>query len=207
LPLTKRGEDQAYSVGQSLQKIIGGGEVRFYVSSLWRTRQTFLHIQKSFQNISYYEDPRLREQEWSTNLESTSEYRDILEEYRNNYGSFYYRFHNGGESCSDVFNRLSDFMNTLYRDFESSEFPDNVIIISHGMTMRVFLMRFFHCSVEEFESWRNPKNCQYYHLKLENEKYSLTTPLSIYKKSKHNYKFDWGNNTQFSTSKLPIINT
>lgn len=207
LELTEKGREQADNVGKELSKIIPNNEsVHFYVSSLWRTRQTFLQIQKYFNNYSYYEDPRLREQEWCTNLESTEEYRELIEEYRDNYGSFYYRFIKGGESCADVYDRVSDFLNTLYRDFEKPDFPRNVIIVSHGMAIRVFLMRFFHCSVEEFETWRNPKNCEYFKLELNEatDKYTLVTPLKIYLPI-HKYQFDWKEFKSFSTKKLPTI--
>ncbi|MCP4351656.1 MAG: histidine phosphatase family protein [Desulfobacterales bacterium] len=34
------------------------------------------------------------------------------------------------------------------------------LIITHGVLLRLFLMRWFHWSVEEFENLKNPKNCQ-----------------------------------------------
>lgn len=36
----------------------------------------------------------------------------------------------------------------------------NLVIVSHGVTMRVFLMRWFKWTVEQFENLRNPKNCE-----------------------------------------------
>ena len=35
----------------------------------------------------------------------------------------------------------------------------NVLIVSHGLTIRCFVMRFMHLSVEQFESLANPQNC------------------------------------------------
>jgi broad specificity phosphatase PhoE len=34
----------------------------------------------------------------------------------------------------------------------------NVVIVTHGLTMRLFCMRWFHWSVEYFESLENPVN-------------------------------------------------
>jgi broad specificity phosphatase PhoE len=131
----------------------------FYISPLWRTRLTFEHIAKHFDKEQYRwkEDPRLREQEWG-------HFRDLkaniqIDAERNKFGTFYYRIKDG-ESCADVYDRVSDFMHTMYRDFEKQTFPKNVVIVSHGMTIRLFLMRWFHWTVEEFETLRNPKNAE-----------------------------------------------
>lgn len=33
------------------------------------------------------------------------------------------------------------------------------VIVTHGMTIRCFVMRFLHLTVEQFESMHNPDNC------------------------------------------------
>ena len=129
IQLTDKGKQQALDIGTKLKEIISEETVQFYVSPMWRTRQTYAYIRKSFPSIypdiyKYYEDPRLREQEWGMSMEG---YRHKLEEYRDSYGHFYYRFRDGGESCADVFDRASDFLNTMHRDFEKRDFPHNAI--------------------------------------------------------------------------------
>jgi broad specificity phosphatase PhoE len=193
LELTDLGKQQATDVGIRLWEIIEGSSIQFYVSPFWRTRQTYLGIRKSFSaNIcKFYEDPRLREQEWGNRVDEDgmSRFDEKIEEYRDSYGHFYYRFRDGGESCADVFDRVSDFMSTLFRDFQKKDFPRNVVIVTHGMTMRLFLMRWFHSSVEEFETWGNPLNCGYYLLEREeDEKYILQTPLRVHK-IRHEFQF------------------
>ena len=199
LTLTDKGHQQAEDVGKKLREIIGWDQsIQFYVSPFWRTRQTYLGIRKSFpiidhQMYRYYEDPRLREQEWGQNMGDRGDvgFQEKIEEYRDSYGHFYYRFRDGGESCADVFDRVSDFMGTLFRDFEKKNYPRNVIIVTHGMTMRLFLMRWFHCSVEEFESWGNPVNCGYYLLERgEEEKYRLLTSIRTHK-LRHEWQFKY----------------
>jgi broad specificity phosphatase PhoE len=168
--------------------------VQYYVSPFWRTRQTYLGIKKYLTPSveKYYEDPRLREQEWSSKLREDG-FMHEAEDERDSYGHFYYRF-DGGESCADVFDRVSDFMNTMHRDFQKQDFPRNVIIVSHGMTMRLFLMRWFHVPVEEFEVWANPKNAELLILERQaDEKYNLVTPMRIHK-IKHSFQFPWGDN-------------
>lgn len=196
LQLTEKGHGQAYEAGVKINSIVGPSQsVQFYVSPFWRTRQTYAEIRKSFLSheflYRYYEDPRIREQEWGQNMDATREvgFSDKMEEYRDSYGHFYYRFRDGGESCADVFDRVSDFMGTMFRDFKKRDFPNNVIIVTHGMTMRLILMRWFHCSVEEFETWGNPLNAEFYLLERgDAEKYKLVTPLRTHK-LRHPFQF------------------
>lgn len=206
LQLTKLGHTQASEAGDAISKLIGKQSVQYYVSPFWRARQTYLGIKrKNISNRSiYYEDPRIREQEWNQKLGSREGYRDNEELERDLYGHFYYRF-NGGESCADVYDRMSDFMGTMFRDFQKKKFPRNAVVVTHGMTMRLFLMRWFHTSVEEFEMWSNPKNGEYFLLNLgDDDKYKLVTPLRTHV-IKHSYQFPWGDDLNHFTfpHKLP----
>jgi len=213
--LTNTGDGEAVAVGEDMSNIIGDESVQFYVSPFWRTRQTYRGIRQSFPKhpnkygiYKYYEDPRLREQEWTGKLPPKG-FDMSMERERDAYGHFYYRF-KGGESCADVFDRVGGFLNTLFRDFEKNDFPENCIIVTHGMAMRLLLMRWFHVSVEQFELWRNPKNCEYFLLELQNDgKYKLMTPLRIYAKRTHNFQFDYeGNKHLFPVAhSLPYVIT
>lgn len=207
LPLTELGHQQADEAGKTFQTLIGSEFVQVYGSPFWRSRETFIEFSKYLQITGYYEDPRLREQDWGQTMESREDYDEKIEEYRDHYGHFYYRFLEGGEACVDVFDRMSLFMDTLWRDFQKDQFPGHVIINTHGMTLRLFIMRWFHCTVEEFETWGNPRNCQIYHMKLNSktEKYELLTPMRTHK-LRHNFQFNWGDHSNFGTRKVPVIN-
>lgn len=189
LPLTAAGKQQASDRGRQLQAdVFQNGAVACYCSPYFRTRQTLDHAKAHFYVSYEYYDPRLREQEWGTSL---SGFREDWELERDSYSVFYWRFPNG-ESCADVFDRISSFNNTLHRDFEKPEFPRNALISTHGMTARLFLMRWFHWSVEQFELLANPENCGYYHLQLNKltNKYDLITPPRVHSKPKHEFKYD-----------------
>lgn len=188
LHLTEKGRRQAHDVGKKLREVIDPWEtVKFYVSPFWRARETYLEIVKWFHKSFLdptYEDPRLREQEWGHT--SGMAYSGQYEKERDAYGHFYWRFPNG-ESCADVFDRMSDFIQTLHRDFQKENFAGNIVIVNHGMGMRLFLMRWLHYTVEEFEKIGNPENCGMYILELQdNDKYKLVTPLR-----QHELKHDW----------------
>ncbi|CAG1017016.1 putative phosphoglycerate mutase [Anaerolineales bacterium] len=159
LKLTPAGIQQAKQAGMQIRELLGNESVYVYLSPFFRTRETFQHIRESINSniVKTIEDPRIREQDWG-HLRHPDENKGITEE-RDNFSTFYYRIPDG-ESGADVYDRVSSFFNTLHRDFEKTNFPENVLIVSHGMAMRLFLMRWFHWSVEEFENLRNPKNCQ-----------------------------------------------
>jgi broad specificity phosphatase PhoE len=186
--LTDKGKGQALEAGLKVKALVDEvsliGRIWFYCSPFYRTRQTCQGLTKSFEAIKtkVIEDPRLREQEHTPRILKGEDYdMDSVSQERDDYGHFYYRFE-GGESCADVYDRVSDFLGTLYRDFEKREFPDVCCIVSHGMTNRVFLMRLLKYTVEEFEFLRNPCNCGMFILNRDDErgKYKLSEPPRRY---------------------------
>lgn len=188
LELTPTGLEQAYKAGVEIKNIIQDQSVFFYVSPMWRTRSTFEQIMKSFKNsnFKYIEEPRIREQEWG-HLRERNESLEI-EAQRDAYGTFYFRIPHG-ESAADVFDRVSDFLGTLHRDFDKADYPENVVIITHGMTIRLFLMRWFHWTVEEFELLANPANCEIIVLeKNDTDKYTLNKDMRKYSHVYHPYQ-------------------
>ena len=177
LLLTLKGVQQANDAGAELSKLVGDENMEFYVSPLFRTKQTFQQIAKNFpeEQYTWKEEPRLREQEWG-HLRSLEQCHAVDKE-RDAYGTFYFRIPDG-ESAADVYDRVSDFFNTLFRDFAKNNFPQNAVMITHGMTIRLFLMRWFHYIVTEFEELCNPPNCGIIVMELqENGKYQLITQL------------------------------
>lgn len=197
LNLTELGRTQAKDAGKFLIEnyLTDDPEnTQFYVSPFFRTRETFECIASAYSNpteLQYKEDPRLREQEWG-HCKPVVE-NDRINRERDEYGQFYFRIADG-ESGADVFDRVSDFMSTMYRDFEKDDFPANVVIVTHGLSIRLFLMRWFHLTVEEFEDLANPDNCEcivmtrkepgFSHL---NKKYKLLKPLKSHAAS-HGYQ-------------------
>ena len=122
------------------------------------------------------EEPRLREQDWA-NFQIAGDIED-QKELRNAYGHFFYRFREG-ESGSDVYDRISSFMETLYRHWSKPDYAPNALFVTHGLTMRLFCMRWFHWSVEYFESLNNPDNAEVRTLlRTDRGKYELDKPFT-----------------------------
>ena len=119
------------------------------------------------------------------------------------YGTFFFRFPDGeshppssvhplnpdflilGESGLDVYTRITDFIATMHRDFSNDNIMRdgnvNMIVVTHGLALRLFLMRWFlvrivHATIEsppdiyfpcvqytvqDFEQTINPTNGGY----------------------------------------------
>lgn len=153
IALTEEGTDQAYLLGkkfteEQLKKSI------IYCSPYHRTRQTLFYLCKGAgtdrSKLTVYEDPLLREMEFGY----TEKENQLIK--REHYGWFYFRY-TDGESPADVYNRVTMFIDSMMRQSKRKE-NDDFIIISHGMTIRVLVMRFLHLTVEQFTSLDNPDN-------------------------------------------------
>jgi len=177
LNLTSKGIKQSQKAGNEIKQIIGQESIYVYVSPYFRTRQTLQYLKEGISgNIAkVIEDPRIREMDWG-HLRHPDE-NDEIAKRRDEYSTFYYRVLDG-ESGADVFDRVSTFLETMYRDFRKSDYPQNALIVTHGLTLRLFLMRWFHWTVEEFEYLLNPQNCQIVVMQKSSDgKYELITKL------------------------------
>lgn len=173
--LTEKGRQDARRAGEELAKLITQkvhrrGRVFLYVSPYTRTRETAAAIVDRLKDAGHkvwqeQEDPRLREREFS----GTYQTRESIKEERGDYDKFFWRPENG-ESCADVYDRISMFFDTLWRDFrDHDELQDGVVIcVCHGLTMRIAIMRWLHWTREMFAATRNPANGQFLALELYN---------------------------------------
>lgn len=155
--------------------------VVFFTSPYLRARQTCQEIVngiKDTEGVEYriHEEPRLREQDFG-NFQSTPEEMEQIWEERAHYGHFFYRIPYG-ESAADVYDRVASFNESLFRQFELDNFPNVLVLVTHGIWARVFLMKWFRWSYEQFESLKNISHCQYIIMKQKNnKKYELKSKL------------------------------
>ncbi|TKA09426.1 phosphoglycerate mutase family protein [Actinacidiphila oryziradicis] len=157
LALTATGQRQVREAGEQIRELFGNERVQAFVSPYRRTHQTFHGLGLDPDRTRAKEEPRLREQDWGNYQDAEDVQRQ--RKARDAYGHFFYRFAQG-ESGADVYDRVGAFLETLYRAFDAPDFPPNVLLVTHGLTMRLFCMRWFHWTVDEFECLSNPGNAE-----------------------------------------------
>jgi len=128
--------------------------VHIYHSPYMRAVDTTSEILKSLDPAQVKvvrEEPRISEQQFG-NLRDIEAIRRCKEE-RKVFGRFFFRFPDG-EAGLDVYSRVTTFIGTLRRDQRDENCT--VVIVTHGLALRLFLMRWFQWTVEQFEATRNP---------------------------------------------------
>ena len=163
-----RTTDHSTAVGGLQQQHHPPQSIVTYCSPYCRALQTWKEMQGQLnqdQIIGMRQDPRLAEQQFG-NFQNPTKVLASKEE-RHLFGRFFYRFPNG-ESGLDVYSRVTSFLGSLNRDMTQLQNRGmigfdmnnvNVLCVTHGLTLRLFVMRYFQLSVEEFEETKNPFNC------------------------------------------------
>lgn len=154
IPLSEFGKMQALSIKNAIEREFID-DALIYCSPYFRARQTLQILISSMgvepEKVKIFEDPRLREIDVGySDSEAQIELRRVHE-------WFYYRFQ-GGESAADCYDRTSAFLESMMRQIIRSN-KHNVLIVCHGMSLRCFVARFLHLTVEQFELMHNPDNC------------------------------------------------
>ncbi|KAI0112135.1 histidine phosphatase superfamily [Nemania sp. FL0031] len=188
--LTPDGWAQARDAGRRLRAMLRPDDtLQFYTSPYRRTRETTEGILETLtsddpdpspfrrSSMKVYEEPRLREQDFG-NFQPCSDEMERMWQERADYGHFFYRIPNG-ESAADAYDRVSGFNESLWRQFGEQDFASVLVLVTHGLMSRVFLMKWYHFSVEYFEDLRNVNHCEFLIMKLKQDsgKYILQNKL------------------------------
>ncbi|KAF2871353.1 histidine phosphatase superfamily [Massariosphaeria phaeospora] len=188
--LTSNGWNQAEEAGRQLRSMLRPDDtLQFFTSPYRRTRETTEGILRTLtaddptpspfarHKIKVFEEPRLREQDFGNFQPCSAEMERMWQE-RADYGHFFYRIQNG-ESAADAYDRISGFNESLWRQFGDGDFPSVCVVVTHGLMTRVFLMKWYHWSVEYFEDLRNVNHCEFIVMKQNstNGKYILENEL------------------------------
>ncbi|MFC4854123.1 histidine phosphatase family protein [Actinophytocola glycyrrhizae] len=178
LPLTARGEAQARAAGPAVRALLTGPAAA-YVSPYVRTQRTFAFLDVPAERV--VPEPRLREQDWG-NLQDPVD-QELQKRRRNEFGHFFYRLPHG-ESGADVDDRVASFLAELEsRIAKDPTHPDTVVVVSHGLTMRLLCRRVFSWSIDLFESLSNPEHCAIHVLDHDGTRWHLNDPFTQWRDS------------------------
>ncbi|KAI0181402.1 phosphoglycerate mutase-like protein [Hypoxylon sp. FL1284] len=196
--LTSEGWNQARDAGRRLRSMLRPDDtLQFYTSPYTRTRETTEGILETLTSdepdpspfkrsqMKVYEEPRLREQDFGNFQPCSAEMERMWQE-RADYGHFFYRIPNG-ESAADAYDRVSGFNESLWRQIGEEDFASVCVLVTHGLMSRVFLMKWYHFSVEYFEDLRNVNHCEFLVMKkqLDSGKYDLVNKLRTWSELRH----------------------
>ena len=173
LALTARGEEQAVAARPRIKELVGDGRLGVYVSPYTRTLRTLELL--GLDPAWTVHEPRLREQDWG-NLQNVEEQRQQEEE-RNYFGHFFYRLARG-ESGADVDDRLAAFLAELRTDPPD---VDALLVVTHGLAMRLLARRALGWSVSLFEALSNPETCEERVLTLDADGWHIDRPFAQWK--------------------------
>ncbi len=166
LELTNRGKQQ---IENAIKFLPSYEWCSMFVSPYVRTRQSADIIREQYKknNIQYFErleDPRIREIETATRL-GEKQITDFSNKDFWDYGRFFYRM-DTGESIADVYDRVSSFINSLHIMSQMGELHDNIVVVTHALTMRVFKMIIEKDTVENFYDYKKPINAEVWRFDL-----------------------------------------
>lgn len=170
IPLSQRGHAQAAEAGRILRDLLHDAplhSVRVWQSPYQRTRETAGHIVRKLGDLvrDRLEHIMLRELEFGlfdgvSDEELPMRYPDEFAHYQKHKefdGEFFARMP-GGESRCDVAQRVHQVFGTFHRDAERHGVRD-LVVVSHGVTIRAFVMMWCHLPFEWIEQEANPGNC------------------------------------------------
>ena len=170
LALTAHGEAQATAAGPRIKELVGDARLGVYVSPYRRTLHTLALLR--LDPAWTVQEPRLREQDWG-NLQDADGQRHHREE-RDFFGHFFYRLPNG-ESGADVDDRIAAFLTELRLAPPDAE---ALLIVTHGLAMRLLARRALGWSVALFEALSNTEPCEDRVLTLDGTRWRLDRPFA-----------------------------
>ena len=167
IPLTDKGHAQAADVGKSLRDFIVGdgqpdgpdGHALVYCSPYKRAEDTLRGILwggkiEADERPRIYYDPQIRELDHGyQDVDGIERQMDL----RDQHGRFYYRFQ-GGQAPADIYPAMSSFLGSLFAQTQRKQ-KERVLIVTHSITMRVLVTRFFHLHPFQYDLIKGPSNC------------------------------------------------
>jgi broad specificity phosphatase PhoE len=152
-PVSAEGYQDNVVLGRQLANMLQREPVYFYFSPYERSKQSLkallegaLEVRR-LNIVGCREDARLRDEDLGRYASKEELYATLKEQ--QTYGPFFYRFPHG-ESGADVGDRVSSFLDVFQREKVALPPNTNVLIMTHDLTIRMFIKRWFHLTVDTF---------------------------------------------------------
>jgi 2,3-bisphosphoglycerate-dependent phosphoglycerate mutase len=221
IELTDLGWQQAIAAGQFLDTFLAENpgdpeeKIRLWFSTLMRTRQTAagliegsngkilrenarpdsLLVEMDFGLFSHIGDKEEQEAHLPLHAEFWHSSRG-----RNKY----YARPPMGESPHDVQHRTSTFIGRMMREKDNG--INDVVVITHGVTLRALAMDFLKIDPRHYDDFDNPENCSIYLIEGDTDRGRKYSFHQIYNgETMKPVKIDWGKKLQIYESLLPQV--
>ena len=221
IELTDLGWEQAVAAGSFLRDYLDKNPgtkselTRLWFSTLMRTRQTTagliegsagllkseharpdsLLIEMDFGLFSHVGDKEEQEEHLPLHAEFWHNSRD-----RNKY----YARPPMGESPHDVQHRTSTFIGRMMREKDNG--IKDVVVVTHGVTLRALAMDFLKIDPEQYDDFDNPENCSIYMIEGDPENGQKYSFHQIYNgETRQAVNIDWGKKLNIYQSLLPEV--
>lgn len=173
--LTEHGRSKARNIGEHLSRKISHEErVRVYLSTSHRARETWEIISEFIVPVMIPTvDGRIRNLNWGN---ITLETRSQIEAERYRAGVLYYQFP-GGDNTPDYISAIGRFVSEVFLGKKDEDYPEHVVIVTHGFALRVIAKFLLAISDEEFRELRNPPNGYVLRVEHKNHSFIPETPL------------------------------
>ena len=175
IPLTSKGKIQAATLALELNKRVTTS-VALLSSTYFRAIQTAQVVHGMLGNKIFRFDQHedLRELRWCDGKGQPNE--AIQMQQRKNMGPFKYA-NPTGESPFDVWKRQKNVLDALQGQFADPGYPQNLIIVCHGITMITLLMHLTGIPQKEYETIATPQNCEVVELVQAGKRWAPTIPI------------------------------
>lgn len=160
IKLTPLGIEQINNLGQYLSKYntLNNRRNVIYLSPSKRAQETWIILERYLTGEKIiYTDHRIKNLNWGN---INSENREQIEKERYKIGVLKYKFP-GGDNTPDYVESINNFVKEIFYIYncDKLEFPEHIIIITHGFALRVITRSIFIISDEKFKWFANPPNC------------------------------------------------
>lgn len=154
-----------------------------YVSPSYRAQATWRIVRDAFPRLLHSVTVKcIRNLNWG---DITSENKAVIEAERYTAGVLNYAFP-GGDYTPDYSDAIQRFVETVLDGSESEDYPECVVVLTHGFALRLLARAILLIGDSEFRYLANPKNCFCAEVLVENgsfggRRFVLMTPLPVVK--------------------------